>query len=298
MIGELAAIGAAITWAIAPILYRNALEGTNPISANIVRCISNGIVLFMLLISLGYASIMTSLPTWVIGLTVVSGVIGLGLGDTLYMAGLKTLGVSRAVPLASTYPLFGLIWAIFFLGEPLSFFAIAGAIAIVAGIWLLSRHNAVDSASLTRKQLLFGVGASLSTAVIWSVSLTLMDVIVASGLNGLGDNFAIITVRISSLALLFAAFSPFIDRGRGFLKIGKKGIILLCVGGLVANGLGWLLMNYSFLYLPESQAIPMSSTSPLFAALAGFTLFHEKATTPKILGAVIIVVGIFLVFIV
>lgn len=298
MIGELAALGAAITWAIAPIFYRNALEGTNPVSANIVRCVSNGIVLFVLLFALGYAGIMASLPTWVVALTIVSGIIGLGFGDTLYMLGLKTLGVSRAVPLASTYPLFSLVWAIFLLGQPLSVFAIAGAVAIIVGIWLLSRQNVAESKDLTQKQLLLGVAASLSTAVIWSISLTLMDIIIASGLNGIGANYAIVTVRISSLALLFAVFSPFIDRQRGFLKIGKKGIILFCVGGLVANGLGWLLMNYSFLYIPESQAIPISSTSPLFAALAGFVLFHEKATAPKVLGALIIVVGISLVFII
>jgi drug/metabolite transporter, DME family len=99
----------AISWAIAPILYRNALVNTNPISANIVRCVTNGIVLTVFLVVLGLTNILGSLPPWVLIFTVISGIIGLGVGDTLYMWGLKALGVSRAVPLASTYPLFGLI---------------------------------------------------------------------------------------------------------------------------------------------------------------------------------------------
>jgi hypothetical protein len=45
MIGELAALGAALTWAIAPLLYRKALTGTSPISANIVRNVTNAVVL-------------------------------------------------------------------------------------------------------------------------------------------------------------------------------------------------------------------------------------------------------------
>jgi drug/metabolite transporter (DMT)-like permease len=70
------------------------------------------------------------------------------------------------------------------------------------------------------------------------------------------------------------------------------------VGGLVANAVGWLLMNYSFLSIPESQAVPISSTTPLFSAFAGFVLFHEKATVERVLGAVVVVVGVALIFIV
>ena len=73
---------------------------------------------------------------------------------------------------------------------------------------------------------------------------------------------------------------------------------MLCIGGLVANGLGWLLMNYSFLNIAESQAVPISSTTPLFSAIAGFAFFREKMTRNNIMGAVLVVVGTVLIFIV
>jgi DME family drug/metabolite transporter len=298
MIGELAALGAAISWAVAPILYRNALVNTNPISANIVRCVTNGIVLTVLLVAFGLTNILASLPPWVLIFTVISGVIGLGVGDTFYMWGLKILGVSRAVPLASTYPLFGLIWATWLLGQSLSVISVIGAAIILIGIWLLSRKNHAETTTYKRKIVLLGVVASLGTAVIWSVSLTLMNIVVSSGVNGLDANYAMVTLRIASIALLLTALSPFIDRGHGFLKISKKTIVLLCSGGLIANGLGWILMNYSFLLIPETQAIPISSTSPLFAAFAGFLFFREKATLLTILGAISVVAGIILIFIV
>ncbi len=223
MIGELAALGAAISWAIAPILYRNALANTNPISANIIRCVTNGIVLTVFLVAFGLANILASLPPWIMIITIVSGVIGLGVADTLYMLGLKIIGVSRAVPLASTYPLFGLIWAIGLLGQPLSYSAITGAAIILLGIWLLSRKNDAELTTPKRKTVLIGVAVSLSTAVIWSVSLTLMNVVVSSSFSDLGTNYAIVTLRIASLALLFTAFSPFIDKGHGFLRDKQKG---------------------------------------------------------------------------
>jgi drug/metabolite transporter, DME family len=298
MIGELAALGAAISWAIAPILYRNALTNANPISANIMRCITSGIVLTAFLVAFGLTNILLSLPVWVLIVTIISGVIGLGVADTMYMWGLKVLGVSRAVPLASTYPLFGLVWAVWLLGQPLSYEALAGAAIILLGIWLLSRKNHTESTSPKGKIVLLGIVASITTAVIWSVSLTLMNVVVSSSSSDLGTNYAIVTLRIASLALLFTAFSPFIDKKHDFIRISKKTIIVLCLGGLIANGLGWILMNYSFLLIPETIAIPISSTSPLFAALAGFIFFREKITLWTILGAISVVIGIVLIFVV
>ena len=298
MIGEFAALGAAISWAIAPILYRNALANTNPISANIIRCVTNGIVLTVFLVAFGLVNILASLPPWIMIITIVSGVIGLGVADTLYMLGLKIIGVSRAVPLASTYPLFGLIWAIGLLGQPLSYSAITGAAIILLSIWLLSRKNDAELSTHNRKTVIIGIAVSLSTAVIWSVSLTLMNIVVSSSSSDLGTNYAIVTLRIASLALLFTAFSPLIDKRHGFLRISKKAIVVLCLGGLIANGLGWILMNYSFLLIPQTIAVPISSTSPLFATLTGFLLFREKATLWTILGAISVVTGIILIFIV
>lgn len=300
MIGELAALGAAISWAIAPLLYKKALSNTSPVSANIVRCLTNGLVLVVLLFAWGKIGILFSLPTWAIALTVASGIIGLGVGDTLYMVALKSIGVSRAVPLASTYPLFSLVWAVFLLGQPLSPLALVGAVSILIGIWILSRQKSTDSKSdLKNKTLLIGVSASLVTATVWSISLALMDVVVSdSSASGLDANYALVTLRMAAVALFSLAMAGFIDKERGFAKISRKGVLLLCVGGLVANGLGWILMNYSFLVIPPTQAVPISSTSPLFAAIAGLLFFRERATLRVVSGALAIVAGIVLVFLV
>ena len=297
MIGEFAALGAAVSWAVAPILYRRALFKTKPVSANIVRCASNAAVLLFILLALGKAGALASLPLEVVAVTVVSGVIGLGIGDTLYMIGLKSVGVAKAVPLAATYPLFSLLWATFLLGEPITVPAVLGASAILIGIWLLSRAKGESAADDRGKSAFKGLAASLATALVWSVSITLMDVAVTfPGVNGIDANFAIVTMRIAAMSVFMLALSPILDRDRGFLKIKRSTLIELCVGGLVANGIGWLLMSYSFLNILESQAVPISSATPLFSAVAGFALFHEKVTAKNALGAVVIVFGIFLIF--
>jgi drug/metabolite transporter (DMT)-like permease len=299
LLGEFAALGAAISWAVAPILYRRALFNTRPVSANIVRCASNAAVLVFIMLALGKAGALASLPMGVVVVTVVSGVLGLGIGDTLYMIGLKSVGVARAVPLAATYPLFSLVWATFLLGEPLTLTAFSGAVVILLGIWLLSRERLDGTAEARGKLVSRGVIVSLATAVVWSVSITLMDVAVTMpGVNSIDANYAIVTMRIAVMAVFMLALSPLLDRNHGFLKMKRSTLIELCVGGLVANGVGWLLMNYSFLNILEAQAVPISSTTPLFSTIAGFALFHEKMTANNALGAVVIVAGIFLIFMV
>jgi DME family drug/metabolite transporter len=297
MIGEFAALGAAISWAVAPILYRKALSKTKPVSANIVRSVSNAAVLLFCLLAIGRAGVLTSLPMEVFVLTFASGVIGLGLGDTLYMMSLKSVGVARAVPLASTYPLFSLLWATILLGQSVTVPAVFGALAILFGIWLLSREREQSTPKTQTKFQFKGVTSSLATAIVWSISITLMDAAIhLPGTSSLDVNFAIVTVRLATLSVFMLALSPILDKDRGFLKIKRRTLIQLCTGGLVANGIGWLLMNISFLNIMESQAVPISSTTPLFSTMAGFALFNEKVTVKSALGAIVIVVGIFLIF--
>jgi DME family drug/metabolite transporter len=213
------------------------------------------------------------------------------------MIGLNSVGVAKAVPLASTYPLFSLVWATFLLGEPVTATAVLGAFVILLGIWLLSKEKNENAVEAKSKLVFKGIIMSLATAVAWSVSITLMNVAVTvTAVNSIDANYAVVTTRITAIAVFLLAFSPMLDRNRGFLKVKRSTLIELCIGGLVANGVGWLLMNYSFLNILEAQAVPISSTTPLFSTVAGLALFHEKMTAKNTLGAIVIVAGIFLIF--
>ncbi len=298
LLGEFAALGAAVTWAVAPILYRHALFNVKPISANIVRLASNAVVLVVILFAFGKAGVLASLPADALVVAAASGVLGLGLGDTLYLYSIKKFGVAWAVPLGCTYPLFSLLLATLLLGQPVTAVAVAGAVVIVFGIWLLSREKE-DAVAGAGKFPFRAVALSLAPAVVWAVSVMLMDVAMKTpGVNSLDANYALVTTRIAVMAAVIVGLAPVVDRERGFLKVKRRVLIELCVGGLVANALGWLLMNYSLLNVVASQAVPISSTTPLFAAVAGFTLFREKLTRNNALGAVMIVAGIVLIFIV
>lgn len=296
MLGELAALGAALSWTVSALFYRKALGQAKPISANIVRLACTGGLLLLIITIAGKLNSLTSLPTELAMLSVVSGLIGLGVGDTLYMVSLKTAGVARAVPVTCTYPLFSLLWTAVLKGEEVTVSVVLGATAIVFGILLLSRS---DHAPVTdrgqQRPLYVGIAFALATAILWSISITMINMAVTQAPD-LDHALAINTLRTASVAVALLATAPLLDRDLKFARLNKKTVISLIAGGLVALGLGWFFLAYSFIETTESRAVPISSTTPLFSTLAGILLFHEKMTIKGILGSVIIVLGIFIIF--
>jgi DME family drug/metabolite transporter len=295
MIGELAALGAAISWTFSAILYRKALQQTKPISANIIRLSCTSAILLVFLIAIGKLGVLTNLSVNVAVLAAVSGAVGLGLGDTLYMLSLKLVGVARTVPITCTYPLFGLLWTIVFSGETITLGVGLGTVAIVAGVWFLSYEKEEGSATVKRQILVKGVAAALATALLWSVSISMMDLAVEET-PSLDQALIVNVVRASAIGLLLLVFSPIIDRDHGFLKVSRKTVATLIAGGLVALGLGWFFLTFSFTETMASRAIPISSTTPLFSAFAGVVLLHEKISVRSLVGSVVVVAGVFLIF--
>jgi len=297
MIGEFAALGAAVSWTVSALLYKKALSDAKPVSANIVRLTLTSVVLLVFMVAVGLVGVLTKLPMSVIVLASVSGVIGLGLGDTLYMVSLKMIGVARAVPVTCTYPLFDLLWVALFAGEAVTWSVALGAVVIVLGVWMLSLKEKGDALGPQRKVLIEGLAVALATALLWSVSIVMMGLAVKETPN-LDDAFAINAVRVFAIAISLAIAAPLVDKSLGFLKLRKRTVVTLLVGGIVALGLGWFLLNYSFIDTPQSRAVPISSATPLFSTLAGVLLLHEKVNVKIALGSVMIVVGIFMIFLV
>jgi drug/metabolite transporter (DMT)-like permease len=295
MLGELAALGAAISWAVSALLYGKGLQEARPISANIVRLTITGSILLLFLLVLGKLPILAGLPPDVILFSGLSGIIGLGVGDTLYLVSLSRIGVARAVPITCVYPLFSLLWAVSLTGERITWAIVLGAIAIVVGIWLLGQDAQASTVDTKKKSLALGMILALVTAVVWSISITMMDVAVKETPD-LDHALAINTVRVMTIAAFMFILSPLLDRKLGFLKVPKQTVIALVAGGIVALGLGWFFLAYSFIVTVQSRAVPISSTTPLFSTLASVFALREKVTAWAALGSIVIVVGIFLVF--
>ena len=296
MLGELAALGTAIAWTVSAVLYRRALMNTRPLQANIVRLSFTSLLLAVFVVAIGRYTVFLTLPVYAVVLSCLSGLIGLGLGDTLYMFSLREIGVSRAVPISCTYPLFSLLFALLIQPKTVSIWVTVGAVAIVFGIWLLANEEPDQSAEQKRFQKK-GALFALGSAIVWAISIAMINVAVTlPETSTLDSALTLNTIRIVSVAVFLLASAPLIDRGFTFVRVQRKSMILLIIGGLVALGLGWFLLAYSFLFIPEAQAVPISSTTPLFAVVSGIIFLRERVTIRNVAGTLVIVLGIFVLF--
>jgi uncharacterized membrane protein len=131
------------------------------------------------------------------------------------------------------------------------------------------------------------------------VSITMIDMAVTLPETSSLDNaLAVNTIRVTAIAVSLLVSAPMIDRHFGFLKMQRKTLAALIFGGIVALGLGWFFLTYSFINTLESRAVPISSTTPLFSTLSATIFLHERVTAKNALGSILIVVGVFLIFII
>jgi len=292
MIGEITALGAALCWTLSAVLYKTALSDAKPVSANIARCVSTTFFLIVCLVVTGQLQSLTTLPAYPTFLAGLSGVVGLCLGDTMYMLSLSLIGVSKAVPVTCTYPLFTMLFAALFLNEQITLFLLFGALLIVVGIQLISQEK--RRSNLKRGVTFKGVLIALATAIVWGVSITLMNI----ALEFSESAFAVNVVRMLVTTILLLALSPLIDRKFSFTRLKTRTWIILALGGIVALGLGWTLLAISLLHIQSSRAVPISSVSPLFATFLGAVFLKEKVTLRVFVGSIFIVSGTFTLFIV
>lgn len=297
MIGELAALGAALCWTISAALYKLALKDARPFSANISRCISTTVFFIACLGATGKLQYLATLRTDLLLLAGLSGVIGLCVGDTLYMLSLKLIGVSRAVPVTCIYPLFTMSFAALFFSEQIALYMLIGAMLIIVGIWLISQEKD-ESSIMTRNVLFKGVLVALTTAIVWAISIALMDkALTFSELAGIDAAVAVNTVRMLATTFSLLALSPLLDRQFRVLKMKRKTWAILALGGITALGLGWVLLAASLLHIQASRAVPISSVSPLFATIFGAFLLKERVTLRIFVGSIFIVLGTSALFI-
>ncbi len=129
----------AVLWGIVPIMEKVGLEvKASPFNLAILRSITVGMFALVLSFFSGFYSEIQTVPVKKGILIASSGIIAGFIAMTVYYSALKRIGASVVVPLASTYPLFALIFSIILLHEKVTFTRAAGAALVVTGVILIS----------------------------------------------------------------------------------------------------------------------------------------------------------------
>ncbi|MHA2116514.1 MAG: DMT family transporter, partial [Candidatus Thorarchaeota archaeon] len=107
-----------------------------------------------------------------------SMVIGIMIGDGMYFLSQDRIGVSKAFPIAMSYPLLVYLLTALFLGEPVILQRIIGAVITVVGVGLIARAGQVENEGVAKwkqKDIQIGFVLAILTALCWALSDTVFQ---------------------------------------------------------------------------------------------------------------------------
>lgn len=284
MIGEVAAIMAALFWSIAAVLYKKGLQNVEALPAVFIR--TAFAMVFMFLLNMLLHSSDYTIPITAFLFLSLGGMLRLFIGGYLYFRGLEYASVSRIVPLIFTFPLFTILLSRLILKETITSGVVTGTLLIFAGIWLLSR----EKASGTEKNPGLGMMVTLFAAVCYAFSI----IATRTGLYDVEPVWAAfisLPVPVTAMFLLYS-----VDKGPGAaFKLDRRSSAILGLGGISGMGLGSYMFFISLTQLGTAQATSLGSVTPLFSSILAVKLLGEKVTRQLLLGMIAAIAGIWLV---
>lgn len=136
--GIIFALIAAACWGTAPVLTARGIEGLDPIMVTSLRIPALSLILWVVVALRRTSSRLLALSPkeWLI--LIVGGVVGWGLGSTLYVLAISLAGATRAAILTATGPFFALPLSVVFLKEKANLAVVGGTVLTVIGVILVS----------------------------------------------------------------------------------------------------------------------------------------------------------------
>ena len=293
MTGELAALGAALVWAIGGLLLKRLSTSFHSVLLVQIRCIAAVTLLAIILLATGGFASLSQVPPRAVVLVVAGTFLTIGVGESLLVQSLRYIDLTRAYPiLICGYPVVTLILSFFFLHEKLAGLTLLGALLVLTGLYLVAR----PSGSLVVRFSFTSSGEKTGMLLILLAVLVSGGgtILVRQGMQDLDPTLANF-LRFSGTAILLLPFTFSHWTDLGVRKSDWRIMGTAVLGGALSLGLGGILF---VLALKESGAAltsVLSSTSSLFLLPMAVLFLKEKVTPKLVSGVVLSVLGICLV---
>jgi len=261
IIAELAALSAAFCWALSGLISINAIRKLGPLAFNRVR------MSFVFLLLAGI-SLLTGewreFPLDTIQTLMISGLIGIFLGDTALFAALQRLGPSRTSIVFTFHAPMTVIMGWFILEEHLPWLTLLGCGIVTVGVLIaiLGRRNNKEPQSIdsTQGRLRYGIVLGLLAAFGQAAGSIIARPIMVEGVDPV--TASAIRVGISALCLLCVGFIPNpLFRPKTHYTLKLIGIIML--SGLLAMGIGMTLLLYGLAIGDAGVVSTLAATQPV-----------------------------------
>lgn len=288
-LGESLSLFSALLWALAIIFFRKSGRRVHPLSLNMFK----NLLAFGLFIPTVYVfgeTLLRPAPAQIYLLLLVSGFIGIAIGDTLLFGSLNNLGAGLSAIVVCLYSPFIISLSLIFLKEKLTALQILGAIMIIGAVLIatIRREKRTERSTQLVKGVILGILASASMAIgvvimkpileasplVWTTLVRL-----CGGIIGLAFVFLFYPQRRTLIDSLTTTRS-WTHTIVGSL-IGAYAAMFVWLGGMK--------------YTQASVASALNQTSTIFIFVFAALLLKERMNLRKTIGVVLAFAGSFLV---
>lgn len=288
--GDLYAISAGFVWSFCVILMRISGFQIQPVALTIFKS-GMAVIFFALALPLLKEDFVQDLPPDAYFRLIASGVLGITIADTMFVAALSRLGASLQALADCIYSpaMVGVGFLMF--AEVLGPWELVGGSLVVAGVAVGMRMTAEVR---SRRDLILGVILAGGAHVIMAIGILMVRDLIREGSPSIvwisGFRFFVATIALSGLALLRM---PAREVFMGFTRrdTWKTTIPMSFLGPFLAT----MLWTAGFKHIAAGRAAIYNQLSTVFILVLAVLILKERMTKRKLIGIALAVSGSVLV---
>lgn len=287
--GEIYSLLTAVVWAFAVILFKKSGESVHPIALNYFKTFL-AIILFIPTIFLFKEQIFRNVPINEYLLLLLSGVIGIGISDTLFFKSLNLIGAGMSAIVDCLYSPFIIGLSIIFLHERLSILQLIGAFMIVSAV--LTGMTRKSRGKLNKKKLFYGALFGAMAMALMAVSIVMIK-----PLLNRSPLLWVTEIRLIG-GIIFLSTFLIIHPSRKMIITSihaPMNWIYTVSGSFFGAYLAMMLWLAGMKYTLASTAAALSQTSNIFVFIFAAIFLKEKINLQRVIAILLGVSGVFLV---
>jgi drug/metabolite transporter, DME family len=299
-LGIVAAIAASAIWALASVLMASQVDRLDSPSISALRLVWASALFIVLVLVQGLWGDFTDLGTSKIVQLIAGALVGLALGDTLYVVALRALGAARAFTVSlGVFTVLTFALSALLLGETVTVTVVLGSALVIASVYLVALYGRADAPetladttpTVHRETLLGGIALVSVAALCWAIATVWLRHAAVDA-----DPSVVGAIRIPASALAVGGLVA-LHKNSGLRQrtVERGSMVILAIAGLVGTGAGSFLFIFAIQEIGAGRTAVLTALSPLFAVPMGAIWLGESITRWVVLGTALAVAGIILI---
>lgn len=299
-IGEIAALATAFCWSITSYAFTNASRRIGAIQVNIDRMVFASIILISIIAIFG---ISLNLSFGQVTNLVISGVLGLVLGDSFLFKSFQMIGARLGIILMASVPVLSSILAYFFLNEIISVLGMFGMLLTIAGILIVvleKKSVEQNNISFNKLGIFYGFLGALgqATGLIFA-KFAFLENLAEGGQGGELNGFAASFIRLFSASIIILPLAATFRRYKnpfGIYSKDRYSAKVILIGTVFGPVLGITGSLIAIAYAKVGIASTLMATMPIIMLPISRFYYKEKLDWKAIVGAFVAVIGAAIIF--